>query len=134
MAERRLVFVYNVDGTPMALLRDLYLATTTGSTDCSLCDVTFGRLLKKPEWAAFVASLPLPVEFRLRSTFRRRHPDVAGPFPAGFLVEEDGRLERLFSAEEIDAAGDLDALRSLVGDRLRARGLVPVAAGELATP
>ena len=47
-----LVFVYNVDGTPVAFLRDAYLGLTTGSTDCHLCDLTFGRILKDKEWAA----------------------------------------------------------------------------------
>lgn len=115
-SETKLIFVYNVDGTPMALLRDLYQSVTTGSTDCRLCDVTFGGLLKKPEWSDFIRSLPVPVEFRLRSTFRRNYPPFREhSFPAVFVVQE-GEPREVISAAELNAASDLGALRALVSN------------------
>ena len=110
-----LVFVYNVDASPVALLRDLYQGITTGSTDCHLCDLTFGTLLKDPEWKAFVDDLPLKVEFRMRSTFRRLYPAAANErFPAVFVVGGSDPPRILISAEEMDEAADLAALRTLV--------------------
>jgi hypothetical protein len=115
-AGAKLVFVYNVDGTPMALLRDLYQSVTTGSTECRLCDVTFGTLLKKPEWSEFIRSLPIPAEFRLRSTFKRRYPAFRDrSFPAVFLVR-DGEPREVISAAELNGAADLAALRALVSN------------------
>lgn len=112
--ERRLVFVYNVDASPVAMLKDLYTGLTTGSTDCHLCDLTFGRLLKDRSWQRFVDELPIPVDFRMRSTFLADHPELRGArFPAAYQVDADGTSEVL-TADAIDAADDLDALRSLV--------------------
>ncbi len=112
----RLVFVYNVDASPVALLRDLVQGITTGSTDCHLCDLTFGTLLKDPEWKAFVDGLPVDVEFRLRSTFRRLYPKAADErFPAAFVLRDGEVPHLLISAGEMEKATDLSALRALVG-------------------
>ena len=111
----KLIFVYNVDATPMAMLRDLYQGLTTGSTDCHLCDVTYGKMLKDRQWSDFVKGLPLKVEFRLRSTFGKLHPERRGAvFPAAFLQEDDGSLRQLISAEEINGVADVASLRELV--------------------
>ncbi|WP_436793920.1 hypothetical protein [Actinospongicola halichondriae] len=110
-----LAFVYNVDATPVAMLRDLWSGLTTGETDCRLCDLTFGRLLKDRGWKDFVDGLPLEVDFSLRSTFVRRHPSLDGHrFPAAFLVEGTTVGREVIDAEAIEACGDLDALRELV--------------------
>lgn len=125
MSKQKLVFVYNVDASPLALLRDLHQGITTGSTDCNLCDLTFGRLMKKPAWVRFVKQLPVETEFRMRSTFQRLHPAFAGhKFPAVFW-EEDGVPVELLGASELDQAQDLESLRHLVQARLAERGRIP---------
>lgn len=110
------MFVYNVDGTPVAFLRDAYLGLTTGSTDCHLCDLTFGRVLKDKTWSAFVDGLPYRVDFQLRSTFAKHHPTVTSTYPAAFLRDGDGQVHEVLGSDEIDAAADLDDLRALVSD------------------
>lgn len=113
----RLVFVYNVDASPVAMLKDAYLGVTTGSTDCNLCDLTFGRVLKDRSWKAFVADLPYEVDFQLRSTFRSGHRELADePCPALYLVagNGDGPARQLLAAEAIDEVANLDDLRELV--------------------
>ena len=110
-----LLFVYNVDASPVALLKDLYAGITTGSTDCNLCDVTFGTLLKDRSWKRFVAELPVDVDFRLRSTFRREHPDLADAgFPSAWWVVGDQQPTPAIPVERMDAVADLDELRALV--------------------
>ena len=113
---RRLVFVYNEDATPGALLMGLVHRLTSPETyPCRLCDLTYGRLLKKSEWRDFVSRLPLPSRFHLRNTFLRKFPSqAAGRFPAVLVEMEDGTLVELIAAREIDAARSLDDLKQLV--------------------
>ena len=121
---RTLLFIYNVDASPVNLLRDLVTGLRTGVTDCHLCDLTFGTLLKDRSWKQFVDDLPIEVDFCLRSTFKGRHPELTGgTFPAAYLIEGDTAPVEVLSADAISAAGDLDALRLLVRetvDRLQA--------------
>ncbi len=114
-SEQELVFVYNVDATPVAMLRDLWSGLTTGETDCRLCDLTFGRMLKDKGWKDFVSDLPVAVDFQLRSTFVGRHPSrTEHRFPAAFLRTGLAQPVEILGADAINACDDLDALRSLV--------------------
>lgn len=118
-----MVFVYNVDASPIALFKDVYAGITDGSTDCNLCDLTFGRLLKDRSWKRFIAGLPLEATFEMRSTFCKR-PDVpsTAAFPAVFVEAAAGLVE-LIGRDELDAVEDLESLRSLVAGAVE--GLVP---------
>lgn len=119
----RLVFVYNVDATPMSMLRDIYSAISTGATDCHLCDITYSGLIKDKSWRRFVANLSVDVDFQLRSTFRAAHPDLTDvDCPAAFL-EKAEELTQLLTSEDINAAGDLTKLKNIVADALRRHGL-----------
>ncbi|HUW04496.1 MAG TPA: hypothetical protein VMW08_19250 [Acidimicrobiales bacterium] len=111
---RRLVFVYDVDASPVALLGDLGARIITGHPDCRLRDLTFGRILKDRSWKTFVGGLPCEVDFELRSTFRKR-PDVprSATFPAVYLDAPAGLIE-VITSKELDDLDDLDGLRSLV--------------------
>ncbi|MCB0933567.1 MAG: hypothetical protein KDB71_16935 [Mycobacterium sp.] len=119
----RLVFVYNVDATPVAMLRDVYAAITTGTTDCHLCDITYSGLIKDKSWRRFVANLGLDVDFQFRSTFRATHPNVAADCPAAFLETPDGELTQLLTSDEINAAHDVAQLRQIVTTALNRNGL-----------
>ncbi len=113
--DRTLVFVHNVDGTPLAPLRDLYRGVTTGETDCRLCDLTFGHLIKDRSWREFIVDLPIDVAVVLRSTFMRRYPSMQGhPCPAGFITVNDTAPLEVVSRHDIDTVSDLDELRELV--------------------
>ena len=113
-------FVYNVDGTPAALVRDfVHRIRDPASYPCRLCDVTYGRFLKKAEWSRFVAGLPIRSRFHLRSTFRRRHPRQAGELlPAVFVETAPGELRVLISAAELGAVSDRAELEQLVAKRV----------------
>ena len=113
--DQTLLFVYNVDASPVAMLRDLVTGLRTGVTDCHLCDLTFGTLLKDRSWKSFVDDLPIDVDFCLRSTALRDHPTLVGrEFPAAFLLEADAEPVEVLSASQINAVEDLDDLRTLV--------------------
>jgi hypothetical protein len=112
--------VYNVDATPSALLRDfIHRLADPESYPCRLCDVTYGRFLKKAEWSRFVDGLPTRARFHLRGSFRRRFPEQRQePAPAVFVEESPGKLRTLISAKELQGVADLEALETLLASRV----------------
>lgn len=118
----RLVFVYNVDATPLSMLRDVYSAIKTGATDCHLCDITYSGLIKDKSWRRFVANLQLDVDFQLRSTFRAAHPNIDSDCPAAFLEPPEGEPMQLLTSDEINAVGDINELKHVVTEALRGKG------------
>ena len=113
-------FVYNVDATPSALLRDfVHRLVAPESYPCRLCDLTYGRFLKKAQWSRFVADLPTRARFHLRGAFGRRFPEYARePVPAVFVEESPGKLRTLISAKELQGIDDLAALETLLARRV----------------
>jgi hypothetical protein len=113
-------FVYNVDATPGALLRDFVHRIVDPATyPCRLCDLTYGRFLKKAEWSRFVAALPTRARFHLRGGFRARFPAYEKePVPAVFVEESPGKLRTLISADELRGVADLEALELLLARRV----------------
>ena len=113
-------FVYNVDGTPSALLRDFVHRLVDPATyPCRLCDLTYGRFIKKVEWSRFVAELPVRARFHLRASFWQRFPALRGePLPAVFVEQPPGALRTLISAKELRAVADLEALETLLANRV----------------
>lgn len=116
----KLHFVYNVDATPVSLMMDfIHRIVDPATYPCRLCDLTYGRLIKKKSWRDFVATLPVPSEFHLRAGFRRAHPGLADEdLPAVFVERADGAVEVLISAAELREIETLTGLERLV--RLRA--------------
>ena len=70
MTVRRLIGVYNADGTVIGELA-YFAGSHLGRTHCSLCDITHGLLRQKSEWRACRTELPVPFD-----TFHRNdQPD-----------------------------------------------------------
>ena len=73
----------------------------------------------RPEWGAFIKTMPVPVEFPHRDEFRRDYPQWAKhPLPAAFAVDAVGVLTPFIEAPAMDAV-DLNGLMELVRERLR---------------
>ena len=111
--------MYHADGGRLAGLKDMFhKILSPGTYPCSLCAVTYGATAMRPEWGAFIKTLPLPVEFRHRDDFVRNYPQWrAHPLPAAFAVADTGSLSPFIEAPEMDAA-DLNGLMELVRERL----------------
>jgi hypothetical protein len=122
---RRLHFVYNVDATPLALALDfLHRLRSPETYPCRLCDVTYGRFVKKSAWRRWVDRLPIAAQFHVRNVFRRRFPEQAREaFPAVYLEEPTGSLRRLIETRELDAVSTLEELEELVAGKLAGLGL-----------
>lgn len=116
----KLHFVYNVDATPLALLLDFVHRILDPATyPCRLCDLTYGRFIKKASWSRFVAELPVDARFHLRAGFRRAFPDQAVErLPAVFVERRSGETRVLISAKDLDGVRDLEGLQSLVERRV----------------
>jgi len=70
MTVRRLIGVYNADGTVFGELA-YFVGSHLGRRHCSLCDITHGLVRQKSEWHACRAELPVPFD-----TFHRNdQPD-----------------------------------------------------------
>jgi hypothetical protein len=111
-AVRRLVGVYNADGTARGEL-SYFVAARFGRAHCPLCDVTHGRVRERPEWRASRGRLSVPFEMYHRNdqpdSLREAYdlpPIVAAETDNGFVVllgpsdiaACDGSVERLVSA------------------------------------
>jgi len=113
-------FVYNVDATLGALLRDFVHRIRDPETyPCRLCDLTYGRFIKKASYRRFVAGLPVRARFHLRGSFRQRFPEYRNePVPAVFVEESPGVLRTLISADDLRGVADLEALETLLASRV----------------
>jgi hypothetical protein len=86
---------------------------------CRLCDLTYDRFTMKSEWKQFLASLPIDCAFALRDQFHRKYPAYADlPLPAVFRHGNSATLTTLLSADQINSATTIEALRRLVSAAL----------------
>lgn len=120
MTVTRLHFVYNVDATPQALAKDfVHRLVDPGTYPCKLCDLTYGRFVKKPGWQVFLWSLPVKTAFYTRDRFIRRYPAERGRvFPVVLAEDARGAFRVFIAAEEFAAIADLAALEREVVARL----------------
>ena len=128
MAVKALHFVYNVDATPQGLVRDFVHRLVDPATyPCRLCDITYGRFVKKPGWQRFLRSLPVRSVFYTRGGFTRKFPQSKHrEFPVVLAESHSGDLSVFISSQELAALPSLEALQSEVGARLEKLGSADV--------
>ncbi|TGE24197.1 hypothetical protein E5K00_03000 [Hymenobacter aquaticus] len=118
----QLVFVYNADtGLVNSVLDLAHKLLSPATYSCALCAVTHGTRVR-PEWKAFVGSLPVAARFLHRDEFRAAFPArTQEVLPAVFFQDDAGRLHSFITAAELNKA-DLLGLMALVEQRLGAAG------------
>lgn len=105
-----LLFVYNADQGLFAAIGDaVHKAVSPGTYPCSLCAVSYGAVRMRPEWRAYLRSLPYATRFFHRQDFRRAYPGLAIELPA-VLLDEDGGPRLLMDAGTLNAIGDVEDL------------------------
>jgi hypothetical protein len=118
----RLHFVYNVEGTPKALLKDfMHRLRDPESYPCKLCDLTYGRFVKKPRWQFFIWSLPVKSVFYTRDRFVRKYPKLKNQRYPAVLAESGGRLHVFITRNELRTLNSLEQFETLLEERLRPR-------------
>ncbi len=102
----RLIFIYNADGgLAQGIMDSIHKTLSPATYPCSLCAITYGTVSMDRRWRAWLKALPVPSVFYHKddSPFR----DVALPV---VLVEREGAVETLVSAERLNALNSVDAL------------------------
>jgi hypothetical protein len=105
-----LIGVYDADGGLFGELR--YLAGRgLGTRHCALCDLTHGRLRRRPEWDALVARLGVPFTLRHRNEQTDGvRAATAGPLPC-VVARRGATFTVLLGPDDLAAGGrDLDQL------------------------
>ena len=116
----RLVGVYRADGGLRGELRYLADHYLRGQS-CSLCDITHGRLRRKPEWDAAVACLDIPFDLRHLNELEPALREYVGDDAAMVVAETPtGYLTLLGNAELTELGGDVPSFLTLLQERLSA--------------
>ena len=116
----RLVGVYNADGSFRGELAYL-VGRARGTAHCGLCDITHGRLRRRPGFDEACALLPVPLELLHRDEIDQPMLEVIdGRYPCVLVVDPDPEV--LLSPTDVDACrGQPDALIARITDALATR-------------
>jgi len=114
---QKIIFVYNADSSPFALLTDYVHKIVSPQTyECNLCALTYGNLGMKKRWKDFVESLKDEVVFLHKDELIKQHPSLASTALPTILCQKDKDKTPsvCVSEKQINAAKSLDELQSLV--------------------
>jgi hypothetical protein len=116
----RLVGVYNADGTLRGELAYL-VGRARGTAHCALCDVTHGRLRRRPDFDEARAQLPVPLELKHRDEIDQSMVEVIdGRYPCVLVLDPDP--EMLLGPDDLEACGGApQALMARITEALAAR-------------
>ena len=119
----RLVGVYDADGSVLGELTYV-VGHALGRRSCSLCEITHGRLRRRPDFDAAVARLGVPVELVHRDERTPALAALTGDRLPGVVAEGDGeQLVLLDRVALVACAGDPEALVTAVRSAAAALGL-----------
>ena len=119
MGIARLVGVYRADGGLRGELRYLAGHYLRGES-CSLCDITHGRLRRKPAWDAAVACLDIPFDLRHLNELEPDLRAYVGDDAAMVVAQTTtGFATLLTNAELTELDGDVTSFVVMLQDRLR---------------
>jgi hypothetical protein len=106
-----LIFVYNAEEGLFAAIGDaIHKAVSPETYGCSLCAISYGAVSMRPEWRAYLKSLPYGTKFHHRPDFRRAYPTLKDlPLPA-ILLDEGSGPRGLVDAATLDRVSDVNEL------------------------
>jgi hypothetical protein len=115
----KLIGIYDADGGVVGELRYV-LGHLRGTTECSLCDITHGKLRRKAQWDRCVSQRGLDVELLHRNELTAAQSAAASQLPCVLIESADG-IELLLGPELLRRChGDVDAFGALVDEALAA--------------
>lgn len=110
---RKLQFIYNAKTGLFNKLTDFaHKAISPATYNCNLCALTYGTFTVKQEWADYVKSLPIEVEFLYRDEwkFKAAHSD----YPLVALQTKESEAEVLLNAEQLNELKSLQELKQVI--------------------
>ena len=112
---KKLIFVYNANtGFFNTLTDSAHKIFSPKTYSCNLCKLTHGLTTMKSEWADFIKSLNIELEFLHKNEFQEKFPDNSREeLPAVFILE-DQKLVLSISAKELNEAKSIDNLKNLI--------------------
>lgn len=120
MTPGKIIFVYNADNGLFNALNDWAHKFFSPETyECALCGYTYNLTRMVRRWKLFIESLDCQTEFLHRRSFHQIYPQLDVALPA-ILVEVGGEVRTLLTAQDIEAAENLDGLMCSVEARLAA--------------
>jgi hypothetical protein len=123
----KLVFVYNAKAGLLAGMMDsVHKAVSPSTYECSLCAITYGSFTMDKSWREYLKTLPLDAVFHHRPDFKEAYPKADFSLPV-ILLEREGTLTSLLSAQELSAQTDVNALMQSLNAALAKEGLLSAA-------
>ena len=120
----RLIGVYDADGTVLGELAYV-VGHALGRRSCALCDITHGRLRRRPAFDAAAARLGVAVELLHRD---EQPADLAaltsGELPCVVAETSGGRVVLVDAETLVACGGDQRAFVDAVRQAARGRGLL----------
>jgi len=114
----KIIFVYNADSGILNAMKDWAHKIVSPETyTCSLCELTYDNLGMRRPWREFIKELGYEVEFLHRDELEEQYGSNEEMLPAVFILE-DGKLALWITCEEMDNSESLEALQSLVTQKL----------------
>jgi hypothetical protein len=114
--EKHLILVYNADAGLLNMAADwLHKIISPSTYACSLCALTYGHLGEKKEWRNLLSTLNCKTDFLHKDEFYNQYPNEKFDLPC-VLINENGSLSVLLSADELNAMKSLDELKVAVLD------------------
>lgn len=114
-----LLFVYNAKEGLIAAISDaVHKAVSPETYPCSLCALSYGAVRMRPEWRAYLRSLPYEARFFHRPDFRRAYPALAGVALPAILLEEGSGPRVMVDAGTLNGVGDVKGLIDVLDNAL----------------
>ena len=119
----RLIFVYNADTGVWPWIEGMAQKLFAPERyPCSLCLLTYGRLMMHSDWRRFVFRLPLEKVFLHRDEAASK--GLEAEWPAVLLDAGQGAPLVLVSAAELNAMQHRQALMAVLVERLKESGVL----------
>lgn len=96
----RYVGIYNADGTVLGELRYV-VGKLRGTTSCSLCDITHGKVRPRKEFFTACAQAAIEIELLHRNEATSEQLAAAGVLPA-LIAEVEGTWQCVLTASDLE--------------------------------
>ena len=117
-----LIFIYNAkSGVVNELIDFAHKIVSPETYDCNLCAISYGAFSMKKKWSTYIENLPFKSTFTYKDKFSRNGYNNL-KFPSVF-IRNNGKLDEIISAIEINELKNLDQLIGLLNQKLYQQGI-----------